>query len=321
MKPLKRVLITNEVGPDVLGSLHGVAEVVLGPGGGDLMPRADVLRLGPTLDGIVNQAELRVDAELLDHCPRLRVVANVAAGVENLDRALMAQRGVWATHVPDAFAEATADLTLGFILALARSMLVADRFVRSGAWTKFEPGRWDGDLLAGRTLGIVGYGRTGQAVAHRARAFGLEVKWHRRALTGESGQCPLDELLGTSDYVSLHVPLTEETRGLMNRGRFRQMKAGAYFLNLARGRTMVEADLIEALESGHLAGAALDVFEHEPAVNPRLLTLSNVLLTPHMGGGTRQSRKAARSLAVENVACVLRGERPLTPVNRPGSES
>lgn len=313
----KQVLITNEVPPEVFAPLAGIAEVILGPGGGNLMPRKEVLRLGPTLDGIVNQAELRVDAELLNQCPRLRIVANVAAGTENLDGALMAQRGVWATNTPGVYCNATADLTLTFLLCLARRVLPADAFVRSGKWSTFQPGVWDGDLLEGRTLGIVGYGRIGQAVARRARAFGMHILYHQRSVTSDAGYRPLDKLLAESDYVSLHVPLTSETHGLMNRTRFGQMKRGAYFINMARGKTMIEADLVEALACGHLAGAALDVFEDEPRVHPRLLTLPNVVLTPHIGGGTNQSRRAARRLAVENVARVLRGERPVTPVNQP----
>lgn len=314
---MNRVLITNHVPPEVISPLAETAEVLLGPAGGELMPRAAVLEIGPTLDAIINQTELRVDSELLDRCRRLRVVANVAAGTDNLDLPLMTARGVWATNTPGVFCQATADLTLAFLLCLARRVLPADAYVRSGRWAKFQPGTWDGDLLAGRTLGIIGYGNIGRAVAHRARAFGMNIVFHRRSAASEAGYRSLEDLLAESDYVTLHLPLTPETRGLMNRQRFLQMKRGACFLNLARGKVMVEADLVAALSSGHLAGAALDVFEDEPKVHPALLALPNVVLAPHMGGGTHQSRRAARDLAVENVACVLRGEPPPTPVNRP----
>ncbi|MCC6822406.1 MAG: D-glycerate dehydrogenase [Verrucomicrobia subdivision 3 bacterium] len=314
---MKRVLITNEVPSDVFAPLAGTAEVIFGPSNGNLMPRNEVLQLGPTLDGIINQGELRADAELLDHCPRLHIVANIAAGTENLDGALMAQRGVWATNTPGVYCQATADLTLAFLLCLARRVLRADAFVRSGKWDQFQPGVWDGDLLEGRTLGIIGYGRIGKAVAHRARAFGMNIVHHGRSPSDEPGYRSLDTLLQEADYVSLHVPLTPETRGLMNRMRFGQMKRGAYFLNMARGKTTVEADLVTALECGHLAGAALDVFEDEPKVHPKLLAMPNVVLAPHIGGGTHQSRQAARCLAVENVARVLRGEAPITPINLP----
>lgn len=314
---MKRVLITNEVPADVFTPLVGMAEVIFGPGNGDLMPRKEVLQMGPILDGIINQGELRADAELLDHCPRLRIVANIAAGMENLDGALMAQRGVWATNTPGVYCQATADLTLAFLLCLARRVLSADAFVRSGNWEQFQPGVWDGDLLEGRTLGIIGYGRIGQAVARRARAFGMNIAYHRRSPSDEPGYRSLDTLLQEADYVSLHVPLTPETRGLMNRMRFGQMKRGAYFLNMARGKTMIEADLVEALACGQLAGAALDVFEDEPKVHPKLRSMPNVVLAPHIGGGTHQTRRAARRLAVENVACVFRGGTPINPINQP----
>jgi glyoxylate reductase len=312
-----QVLITNEVPREVLAPLKGLAEVVLGPGRGELMPRAEILRLGGRLHAIINQAELTVDAELLTHCPHLRIVANVAAGTDNFDAALMARHGVWATNTPGVSCAAIADLTLALLLCLARRVVAADAFVRSGRWLAFAPGVWDGDLLAGRTLGIVGYGGSGRAVEVRARAFGMEVIHHRRSASGEPGFRSLDKLLAHSDYVTIHVPLTSETCGLMNRERFMQMKPGAFFLNLARGRVVVEADLVEALASGHLAGAALDVFEDEPRVHPGLLSMPNVVLTPHIAGGTHQTRLAARRLAVENVARVLRGGPPVTPVNHP----
>ena len=314
---MKRVLITNAVPSDVIASLGKTTKVILGPGNGDLMPREEVLRLGATLDGIINQGELRADQELLDHCPRLRIVANIAVGTDNFNGELMARRGVWATNTPGVYCQATADLTLAFLLCLARRVLRADAFVRSGQWESFQPGVWDGDLLEERTLGIVGYGRIGQAVARRARAFGMNIVHHGRSTSGEPGHRALDALLQESDYVSLHVPLNSETRGLMNRARFGQMKRGAYFLNMARGKTVVEADLVTALECGHLAGAALDVFEDEPKVHPKLLAMPNVVLAPHIGGGTHQSRQAARCLAVENVARVLRGDPPITPINQP----
>jgi glyoxylate reductase len=312
-----KVLITNAVPDDVLEPLCGLAEVIQGPVGGDLLPRREVLRLAPELDGIINQAELRVDAELLDHAPRLKIVANVAIGIDNLDTQLMAARGVWATNTPDVFAESTADCAFGLLLVLARRLLAADRYVRSGAWQSFQPGVWDGMLLDGKTIGIVGYGRIGRAVARRAQAFGMHVIFHDPVAVAEPGYVTLDDLLTQADVVSLHVPLTPQTRRLMDAQRLGQMKRGALLLNMARGTVLDEAALVAALQSGHLAGAGLDVFENEPAVHPALLTMDNVILTPHIGGGTIESRRAARRLCAENIALVLRGQRPLTPVNEP----
>lgn len=310
-----RVIITNEIPPEAYAPLRGVAEWVMGPGNGDLMTREEILCRAVSADAIINQAELRVDAELLDAAPRLKIVANVSLGTDNLDLDLMARRGIWATNVPGAFVESTADCVMAHLLALARRIGEADAFVRSGDWKAFQPGRWDGMELGGKALGLIGYGRIGRAVAKRARAFGMQVIHYDPAQRHVEGSRELEEVLAESDVVSLHVPLLPETMHLMNAVRFAMMKPGALFLNFARGRIVDEQALVDALESGHLGGAGLDVFENEPDVHPRLLQLSNVVLTPHIGGGTRESRLAARRLACENVAAVLAGTLPLTPAN------
>jgi glyoxylate reductase len=311
---LPLVVITNTVPAPVLLPLQGIARVLMGPADGNLMSRAELMRLAPSVVGIVNQAELRVDAELLDAAPALRIVANVAMGVNNLDLPLMARRGVVATNVPEAFVESTADCTLAMILAVARRIPEADRYVRSGKWDSFQPGAWDGSLLQGKTLGIVGYGKVGQAVEKRARAFGLEVIHYRRTNSGAPGFRSLDDLVHQSDFVSLHTPLNADSERLFDARRIQCMKPGAYLINMARGRVVDEAALVAALKSAHLAGAGLDVFENEPRVHPELLTMNQVVLSPHLGGGTVESRHQARLLCVKNVAAILRGHPPLTPV-------
>ncbi|MBZ0297846.1 MAG: D-glycerate dehydrogenase [Anaerolineae bacterium] len=307
------VLITNTVPANVLEPLDGLAHVIQGPP--EIMSRAEVLQLAPTLDGIINQGELVIDPELLDHAPRLKIVANVAVGYNNFDVELMASRGVWATNAPNIFTESTADCTFALILAVARMLVKADRYVRSGEWKRFEPGVWDGVLLAGNTLGIVGYGQIGQAVARRARAFGMNVIYTRRVPDHDPACRSLEDLLAEADFVSLHTPLLPETHHLINAQRLQSMKPGAYLINMARGPVVDEAALVDVLQSGHLAGAGLDVFEREPEVHPALFTMDNVVLAPHIGGGTTQSRYEARHLCARNVAAVLQGERPLTPVN------
>lgn len=314
---MKKVIWTNRVGEDILAPLSGIAEVLLGPGDGDLMPREEVLRLAADTDAIVNQAELRVDAELLDAAPRLKIVANVALGTDNMDLDLMARRGVWATNAADAFVDATADFALGLLLGVARRLHEADAYVRAGRWVGFQPGVWDGMVLGGKTLGIVGLGKIGRAVAQRARAFGMSVLGHSRSACADGTGTPLEELLALSDVVSLHVPLTSETRQFIGAREFALMKPGAIFLNTSRGSVVDEDALVAALQSGHLAGAGLDVFAKEPAVHPALPRMPNVLLSPHIGGGTRESRRAARKLCAENVALVLQGHEPTSPVNRP----
>lgn len=315
--PPPLVLISNSVPDDVLAPLRGLARVILGPAGGDLMPREEVLRLAPDLAAIVNQGELRVDAELLARATKLRVVANVAIGVNNLDLALMEQHGVFATNVPHAFVDSTADFTLGMLLAVARRLREADAYVRTGAWQRFQPGVWDGALLANKVLGLVGYGAIGQAVARRARGFGLRILFHQRTPSSHEEFAPLDRLLREADIVSLHLPLNRDSAGLLDATRLAQMKRGALLINASRGRIVDEASLVAALQAGHLAGAALDVFENEPAVHPALLSMSNVVLTPHIGGGTRESRHLARLHCIQDVARVLTGQHPVSALNAP----
>ena len=316
---LPKVLITNSVPPSVLAPLSGLAEVIQGPADGSLRRREDVLASAPALVGIINQGELQVNKQLLDQAPKLRIVASVSMGFNHMDVALMAARGIWATNVPDAFVESTADCTMSLLLGLARKLPQADRYVRSGQWPDdgFQPGVWDGMLLAGKTLGIVGYGRIGQAVARRARAFGMNIRFNSRQPSDNPEYQPLDALLRESDIVSLHIPLTNETHHLLDVYRLGLMKQGVILINMARGAVVEESALVAALQNGNLAGAGLDVFEHEPNVHPTLLKMDDVILTPHIGGGTVESRQAARQLCAQNVALVLQGKRPLTPVNEP----
>jgi glyoxylate reductase len=313
MKP--RVLCTNLVPLDHLAPLAEVAEIVLGPADGELLSRAEVLQLAPTLAGILNQAELRVDEELLARAPQLRVVANMALGTDNLDLGALSRRGIWATNVPHAFVDATADCALGLMLAVSRRLVEADAFVRSGTWSKFQPGRWDGPQLGGRTLGVVGYGQIGRAVARRAAAFGMQVVHHTRRPTEEAGYRALDALVAEADVVCLCLPLNADSLRLFDAARIARMKRGAILINVGRGKIVEEAALVAALQSGHLYGAGLDVFENEPAVHPALLALKQVVMTPHLGGGTCESRRMGRLHAAANIAAVLQGRRPLTPVN------
>lgn len=314
-----RVLITNLVPSDHLEPLPEFCMMIEGSSPYELMSRRGVLAVAHNLDAIINQAELRVDAELLDAAPKLRVVANVAAGTDNLDLDELTRRGIWATHVPDAFTDSAADHTLALLLAVARRVIEADGYVRSGRWVKdgFQPSRWDGMELAGKTWGVIGYGKIGRAVRKRASAFGMQVIFTESSPVEDPDYRPLDDLLATSDIVSLHVPLNDATHMLMDGGKIRTMKLGAILLNLSRGRVVDEGALIDGLRSGQLLGAGLDVFADEPNIPPALVELPNVVMTPHIGGGTTESRRRARRLCAENVARVLRGQRPVTPINCP----
>lgn len=287
----------------------------MGPGGGDTMSRAEVIRLLPSVTAIVSQGELRVDEELLAQAPLLQIVASASAGVDKLDLQLLKRRGIFATNAANHFAEATADCTLAMLLALLRHLPAANTFVKSGRWKSFQPGRWDGTLLRGKILGIVGYGAIGRAVATRARAFGLKVIHHQRTPDGGQGYRSLERLLSESDIVSLHVPLNEDSRQLINPKRMRFLKPGVWLINMSRGQVVDEAALLKGLKSGLIAGAALDVFANEPHVPSELRRHPNVLLTPHLGGGTIEGRAGAWTTCIANVVRVLAGRRPANLLN------
>jgi glyoxylate reductase len=251
----------------------------------------------------------------LELLPGLRLVANFGVGYDRLDVATLARAGVAVTNTPGVLSAATADLTFALILAVRRRLVEGDRALRAGEWT----GSWaDGFLaeeLAGSTLGIVGLGRIGQAVARRASGFELRVLYTQRTrVETELGEYrELEELLMGSDLVTLHAPLTPETRGLLDKSRLALMPDGSALINTARGEIIDEPALVAELVSGRLH-AGLDVFAHEPNVPQELLALPNVVLTPHLGSGTRQTREAMTRLAVDNILAFERGDALLTPV-------
>ena len=317
MKP--KILITNYVPDDHLEPLLGLAEIIKGPSGGPMCTREEVLALAPELVGIINQHELAVNRELLAAAPNLRIVANVAIGYNNLDIPALDEAGVWASNCPDPFSEPAADHTIALLLAVARRVPEADAYVRSGQWAKdgFQPGPWDGMLLGGKTIGIVGFGQIGRGVAKRAEAFGMRVIFHNTSGQNDPRYRTLEALLAESDVVSLNCPLVPATRHLLNAQSIALMKRGAIVLNMARGPVIDENALAAALASGHLGGAGMDVAENEPQIHPGLLAQKNVVFSPHIGGGTVESRKQARLTCARNVAEVLQGRPPLNPVNRP----
>ncbi|GAA1954972.1 D-glycerate dehydrogenase [Amycolatopsis minnesotensis] len=271
---------------------------------------------------IVSMLHDRIDGAVADAAgPSLRVVANVAVGYDNIDVAALAERGVTVTNTPGVLTEATADLTFALLLAVTRRIGEGERLLRAKRPWSFHLGFMLGAGLQGRTLGIVGLGQIGQAVARRAKAFGMEIVYSGRSKADDRVEAELgarragfDELLAISDVVSLHCPLTPETRHLIDADALRAMKPSAYLVNTTRGPVVHEAALAEALAHKQIAGAALDVFEHEPEVEPGLLDLDTVVLAPHLGSATVETRTEMAVLAAENVAAVLRGDPARTPV-------
>jgi glyoxylate reductase len=286
------------------------------------IPRQDLLQLVAGAEAVLTLLGDRVDEELLAAAgPQLRCVANVAVGYDNVDVEAAARRGVVVTNTPGVLDDATADLTLALILAATRRIVEGDRLVRSGREWNWGMGFMLGSSVQGRLLGIIGLGGIGRRVAQRARAFGMEIAYHARhaappEVEAELGaeRLPLERLLAKADVVSLHCPLTPETHHLVGADELDAMKPSAVLVNAARGPIVDEAALAVALAEGRIAAAGLDVYEHEPRVEPGLLGLDNVVLSPHLGSATVETRTAMATLAARNAISVLRGQGPLTPV-------
>ena len=257
-----------------------------------------------------------VDKSVIDASPTLKVIANVAVGYNNIDIAYAASRGIVVTHTPNVLTESVADFTWALILAATRRLAEGERVLRRGAWKGWALDFMLGTELRGKQLGLIGVGRIGRAVAARAPAFGMRVVYTDlpEVVVDNAEAMSFDRLLNTSDIVSLHVPLLPETRHLIDKRALARMKRSAFLINTARGPVVDEAALAWALQQHLIAGAALDVYEHEPVVHPDLLALENVLLVPHLASGTTETRTAMADLAADNVLAVLAGRPPTTPV-------
>jgi glyoxylate reductase len=303
--------VTRRLPSSVLARLEEACEVELHDGQG-AMPHEALTAAIAGKQALVSMVTDTVDAAVIEAGTDLRVVANAAVGYNNVDVAAARARGIVVTNTPDVLTDATADFTWALILGITRRLGEGERLVRSGNWTGWAFDQLLGSSLQGKQLGVIGWGRIGRAVAARAAAFGMTVACASRS--NAAGSMPLDRLLSTSDVVSIHVPLTDGTRHLIDQPALARMKRTAYLVNTSRGPVVDEKALAWALRSRLIAGAALDVYEREPAIEPALLALDNVLLAPHLGSATTETRTAMADLAVRNVLAVLAGEPPLTPV-------
>lgn len=286
------------------------------------IPRAELLKRVSDCEALVCVITERVDEELLVAAPKLRIVATVSVGYDHIDVAACTRRGIAVTNTPGVLDDTTADLAWALLMAVARRIVEGDTWVRSGTWNG-----WDLDQLVGgdvhlKTLGIIGFGRIGQRMARRALGFDMRVVYasRRRAPSELENELraefvPMDRLLAESDFVSLHVPLLPDTRHLINAASFSKMKRTAYLINTTRGPVVDEAALVEALNSAQIAGAGLDVYEHEPKVHRGLLALKNVVLTPHIGSASVETRTKMAVMAGENVAALFAGKRPMNALN------
>jgi D-3-phosphoglycerate dehydrogenase len=311
-----RVLVTRHVYPEALELLGGDVDVTYHDSR-DGMTRAEFTAAVADKHALLCQLTDRIDAALLDAASEMRIIANVAVGYDNIDVAAASRRGILVTNTPDVLTQSTADLAFALLMATARRLTEAERFLREGRWRQWEIDLLSGVDVHGSTLGIIGMGRIGQALARRARGFDMRVIYHSRtrldpALERELSvtPAPLDTLLDTADIVSVHVPLTPETKGMIAARELARMQPTSVLINTSRGSIVDEDALVEVLRSGGIRGAGLDVFASEPAVDRRLLALDNVVLLPHIASSTVATRTRMCCMAAENIRAFARGGRP-----------
>jgi len=316
-----KIFITHPLFPAVRELLDGQFETEYWRGPHPL-PRQELLSRVGGLDGLVCLLSDKINDELLDRAPRLRIAATVSVGFDNIDVPACTRHRVVATNTPGVLDDTTADLAWALLMAVARRLVEGDTMIRTGKWTGWEIDQFMGGDVWGKTLGIIGFGRIGQEVARRASGFKMKILYHNRKRAPiekerefRATYVDCDILLRESDFVSLHVPLTTETRHLVNREALGKMKPTAYLVNTTRGPVVDEAALAEALEKRQIAGAGLDVFEREPQVLPELLPLANVVLTPHIGSGSTETRTNMGLRAAKNVVAFFNGERPADTLN------
>jgi glyoxylate reductase len=286
------------------------------------MERRSLLESIGDKQGLLSMITDTVDSELLDRAPELKVIANFGVGYNNIDVPAATRRGILVTNTPGVLTDTTADLTMALILAVARRVVEGDRRTRQGRFRFWVPFHFLGHEITAKTLGIVGMGRIGRAVARRAAGFSMRVLYHnRRRLAVEEEQvlqvqyAELKTLLQEADFITLHTPLTPQTRHLIGSRELDWMKSDAFLINTARGAVVDEQALLEALEQGRIGGAGLDVYENEPAVTPGLERLDNIVLLPHVGSATVETRRRMAAMAVDNLLAGLRGHIPPNCVN------
>ena len=316
--PHPKLVVTRELPDAVMDRMTALFDATLNRDD-HAMDAAALQAAVAACDVLVPTVTDAIDAALIAAAgPRLKLIANFGAGVNHIDLKAARARGIIVTNTPGVLTEDTADMTMALILSVPRRLAEGEKLVRSGAWTGWSPGGMLGHRIGGKALGIVGMGRIGQAVARRARAFGLSVHYHNRhrlpavleAELGATWQPDLDSMLGQIDILTLHTPRNADSENLLDRRRLGLLRPHVYVINTSRGGTLDEDALVDALEAGELAGAGLDVWRHEPAIDPRLLALSNVVMTPHMGSATYEGRLATGERVIQNIRMWADGHRP-----------
>ncbi len=316
-----KVLVSGNLPDDIMARISAGHEVQ-GHCCDHPMDRDDLLAAAADIHGLVCMITDTIDAPLLAKAAQLKMIANFGVGYNNIDVEAATALGIMVSNTPDVLTDATADLTMALILGIGRRVVEADRHTRDGKFRFWAPFYFLGHEVSGKTLGIVGLGRIGRAVARRAAGFDMNiVYYHRRPLAPDEAErlgvryMALNDLLETADFISLHVPLTSETRHLIGAGELSCMKSSAFLINTARGPVVDETALVEALQRGRIAGAGLDVYEHEPALTPGLTDLPNAVLLPHVGSATMETRRRMADLAVDNLLIGLTGQVPPNCIN------
>lgn len=317
---LPKILVTKPIFPEAIEYLKTRASVDWNSDDRTL-PKTELIDRLKRVDGVLTLITDTIDTEVLEAVPNLRVVSNAAVGLNNIDVAAATRLGVLVTNTPGVVTESTADFAWALLMAAARRVAEGDRFVRSGQWKVFNLQMLLGQDVFGKTLGIIGFGAIGKAVARRAKGFGMSIQYSSsgRVLSPEESEgaraVSLETLLATSDFISVHAPLKAETTHLIGDAAFQLMKPTSVLVNTSRGPVVDEKAMVRALQSGRIAAAGLDVFEREPEVEPELLKLDNVVLAPHIGSASRDTRVRMCMMAAESVIAAVNGERPPRLVN------
>jgi glyoxylate reductase len=316
-----RVFVSQPIAPSALQRLQKIAAVTINKDSSKIIAKPKLIAAARKADILFSLLHDRVDRAVLAANPKLRAITSMAITPDNIDVAEATKRGIVVTVVPPIVAEATADIHFGLMLAVARRMVEGDKMVRAGKFPGSQSNHLAGAFVYGKTIGLVGAGRIGQATARRARGFGMKILYWgpRRKLDAESEigmeYVTLDRLYAESDFVSVHAPMNAETRHIIGDKQFEQMKPTAFIINTARGPVIDEKALMRALKTKKIAGAGLDVFEHEPKLPPALRTMKNVVLTPHLGSAVMEIRDKMANIVVDNIEAFISGRTPPNCVN------
>ncbi len=315
-----KVYVARQVDEEAITLLKEKFIVVVNPNDRELT-RHELLEIAPKYDAILTMLSNKIDSEIIDLAKNVKIFADYSVGYNNFDVDYAREKGIIMTNTPGVLTNATADLAFSLLLACCRRIVESDEYVRAGKFKEWKPKLLLGKEIHGKTLGIIGFGRIGQAVAERAKGFGLNIIYSNRTQKKEAEKAlgaqyvPFDQLLKESDFISVHTPLTKETTHLIGDREFGLMKEDAIFINTSRGPVVDERALIETLQAGKLFSAGLDVYEFEPNVPVELMKMRNVVIVPHIGSATEEARKNMALIAVNNIIEVLEGRKPISQVN------